>query len=223
MTQVHLASAVALLQRAANDFKHVAFATSLGVEDQVLAHLASLHAPRVDLFTLDTGRLHPETLALIAATENFLKRRITVYMPEAVVVEQYIRLNGINGFYNSITQRLHCCQVRKLAPLKRALHGKDAWLTGLRRAQSSTRAQLEAVAFDPQFKLTKMSPLLDWSEAQVWDYAREHGIPTNPLHALGFRSIGCAPCTQATAEGEDVRAGRWWWEAAEHKECGLHK
>ena len=164
-----------------------------------------------------------ETVALIAATERFLKRRITVYMPQAGAVEHYICLNGINGFYESITQRQQCCEVRKLDPLKRALHGKDAWLTGLRRTQSTTRAQLDAVAFDVQFNLTKISPLLEWSEAQTWDYAREHGIPTNPLHAQGFRSIGCAPCTRATAEGEDVRAGRWWWEAAEHKECGLHK
>lgn len=212
-----------MLLEACRSFNRITLATSFGVEDQVLAHLASLHAPQIELFTLDTGRLHPETLQLIAATETFLKRRITVYVPEAAALESFVRFNGINGFYESIAQRQQCCEARKLGPLKRALHGKDAWVTGLRRAQSTTRTHLAAIAFDTQFNLTKISPLLDWSEDDVWAYAREQGIPTNPLHEQGFRSIGCAPCTRATAAGEDVRAGRWWWESAEHKECGLHR
>ena len=220
--QTRIDAAAALLNISSTAYGKLVLATSLGVEDQVVAHLAALHAPRVQFFTLDTGRLHPETLDLIQATERFLKRRIEVYFPQAQAVQQFVQYHGINGFYESITQRKQCCEARKLEPLKRALAGQDAWITGLRREQAPTRGELQEVAHDAAFGLDKISPLASWSEDDVWAYARHFSVPTNPLHERGFRSIGCAPCTRATAAHEDVRAGRWWWETPEQKECGLH-
>lgn len=199
-----------------------AFSTSLGLEDMVLTDLIVKHAPSINLFTLDTGRLHPETLALLAQTEAHYRKRITVYVPQAPALEHYIRLNGVNGFYDSISQRQDCCAVRKVEPLKRALAGKRAWVTGLRREQAASRAGLLEFTFDHEYKLTKFNPLLDWTLDDINAYVKQHNVPVNPLHAAGFPSIGCAPCTRAIGPGEDIRAGRWWWESADKKECGLH-
>ncbi len=213
--------AISILQRAQAQAP-AAFSTSLGLEDMVVTDLIVRHAPAISLFTLDTGRLHPETLDLLAATEAHYKKRIAVYYPQTQAVEHYVRLNGINGFFESVSQRQDCCAVRKVAPLKRALADKQAWVTGLRREQAASRAQLSESAFDAQYGLTKFNPLIDWTLADVEAYIKDNGVPSNVLHDRGFPSIGCAPCTRAIEPGEDVRAGRWWWETADKKECGLH-
>ena len=217
----HIDHSIALLRQAAAQAP-AAFSTGLGLEDMVLTDLIVKHAPSITLFTLDTGRLHPETLTLLAHTEAYYKRRIAVYVPQARALEHYVRLNGINGFFESVSQRQDCCAVRKVEPLKRALSGQRAWVTGLRREQAASRAALAGRAFDTEYQLTKFNPLLDWTLADVEHYIDTHRLPVNPLHAQGFPSIGCAPCTRAVQPGEDVRAGRWWWEAAGAKECGLH-
>jgi phosphoadenosine phosphosulfate reductase len=218
----HLAHTRALLARAVEGHAAPVFATSFGAEDMVLFDLIARDHRAIEIATLDTGRLPPETYALIAATEAKYRRRVRVYFPEADAVEQYVRIHGINAFRDSVAQRKACCAVRKVAPLKRLLAGKDAWITGLRRGQSETRAQLAEVAFDPEHGLTKFNPLAQWSESEVWDYLRAHSVPYNALHDAGYPSIGCAPCTRAVAPGEPSRAGRWWWEAQASRECGLH-
>ncbi|CAM8630959.1 CysH 3'-phosphoadenosine 5'-phosphosulfate sulfotransferase (PAPS reductase)/FAD synthetase and related enzymes [Burkholderiales bacterium] len=199
-----------------------AFSTSLGAEDQVLLDLISRSGLTVEVFTLDTGRLHPETHALLAETEVHFQRRIQVYFPNQVEVEDYVRVNGINGFFESRSQRLSCCDIRKLEPLRRALQGRTAWITGLRRGQSVGRSEVVELEMDSTWGLVKANPLAAWTEDDVWAYLRAYGIPTNPLHGRGYPSIGCAPCTRAIGPGEDIRAGRWWWENDEKKECGLH-
>ena len=213
--------AIDILQRAAAHAPAV-FSTSLGLEDMVVTDLIVKYTPSISLFTLDTGRLHPETLEHLAATEAHYKKRITVYYPQTQSVEHYVRLNGINGFFESVSQRQDCCAVRKVEPLKRALADKRAWVTGLRREQAVSREQLSESAFDAQYGLTKFNPLIDWTLDDVETYIKAHGVPYNVLHDRGFPSIGCAPCTRAIQAGEDVRAGRWWWESADRKECGLH-
>ena len=210
-----------ILQRA-QALTPAVFSTSLGLEDMVVTDLIIKHAPSISLFTLDTGRLHPETLDLLAATEAHYKKRIAVFYPQTQAVEHYVRVNGINGFFDSVSQRHDCCAVRKVEPLRRALAGKNAWVTGLRREQAASRAQLSESAFDSQYGLTKFNPLLDWTLVDVESYIKDNGVPHNVLHDRGFPSIGCAPCTRAIEPGEDVRAGRWWWESANKKECGLH-
>ncbi len=220
--QAHVQEAVAAIQQAVDAGPAPVFSTSLGVEDQVLAHLIFSHRFPVDVFTLDTGRLHPETYQLIADSEAFFRKRIRVLFPEREAVESYVQINGINGFYDSLVQRKQCCEVRKTQVLQRALQGKTAWITGLRSEQSVTRESLQISEYDPAHDLLKVSPLLNWTFDQVWDYVKANQIPVNPLHAQGYPSIGCAPCTRAIQPGEPVRAGRWWWESAEHKECGLH-
>ena len=217
----HIDHAIALLGQAAAHAP-AAFSTSLGLEDMVLTDLIVKHAPSISLFTLDTGRLHPETLSLLAETEAHYKKRIAVCVPQTQALEHYVRLNGINGFYDSVSQRQDCCAVRKVEPLRRALTGKRAWVTGLRREQAVSRAALEESAFDAQYQLIKFNPLLDWTLDDVETYIAIHRVPVNRLHAQGYPSIGCAPCTRAIAPGEDIRAGRWWWESADKKECGLH-
>ena len=213
--------AIDILQRAAAHAPAV-FSTSLGLEDMVVTDLIVKYTPSISLFTLDTGRLHPETLEHLAATEAHYKKRITVYYPQTQSVEHYVLLNGINGFFESVSQRQDCCAVRKVEPLKRALADKRAWVTGLRREQAVSRAQLSESAFDAQSGLTKFNPLINWTLDDVETYIKAHGVPYNVLHDRGFPSIGCAPCTRAIQPGEDVRAGRWWWESADKKECGLH-
>ena len=205
-------------------------ACSFGVEDMVVLHEAARAgkavgvAPRV--FLLDTGRLHQETYDLLdRAITRYGKDGVVIeaYFPDTVRVEELLRRQGPNGFYGSVDARKECCAVRKLGPLSRALTGSRAWVTGLRREQSPTRAGVEVVEVDTQApERLKLNPLAAWSEAEVWAFAKTHDVPTHVLHAQGYPSIGCAPCTRAVLPGEDVRAGRWWWESPEHKECGLH-
>lgn len=216
------ADALALLQNVARDYAPVVFANSLGAEDVVLTDLILEHQLPIGIFSLDTGRLAPETYELLAAVEKHYGQRIEVYSPRHDLVEAYVSAHGINGFYDAIDARKGCCEARKLEPLRRALAGKQAWITGLRASQSATRTALKTVAYDHGNQLVKISPLADWSEEDVWVYIRAHKLPYNKLHDRGYPSIGCAPCTRAVAPGEDVRAGRWWWESPETKECGLH-
>jgi len=220
--QERIARSIEVLRQAEGLHTPAVFTTSLGVEDMALADLIVRHAPKIAIATLDTGRLPAQTYELLAQAERHFKRRIEVFFPEAQAVEQYVRYNGINGFFESVTQRKGCCEVRKVEPLKRALAGKKAWVTGMRRDQAATRAALGEQAWDEDHQLTKFNPLIDWSLDQVWAYVREHKVPYNALHDAGYPSIGCAPCTRAVAPGEDVRAGRWWWESPDQKECGLH-
>jgi phosphoadenosine phosphosulfate reductase len=218
---VRTVEAIDLLKQAEATGRAV-FSTSLGLEDQVVTDLTARHAPGIAIFTLDTGRLPAETYEVLAKTEARYKRRIEVFFPEREAVEQYVRFNGVNGFFESVTQRKACCEVRKTSPLKRALAGKSAWVPGLRREQAVTRANLTATARDDDHDLTKFNPLIDWTEADVRAYIRANDVPYNALHDRGYPSIGCAPCTRAITAGEGVRAGRWWWESPEGKECGLH-
>lgn len=208
--------------REAEALAPAAFATSLGVEDMVLLDLISRNGLKIEPFTLDTGRLAQETHELLARAEEACRIRIRIYAPEAAAVEQYVRINGINGFYLSKPQRQDCCDVRKIGPLTRALAGRKCWVTGLRREQSDARSGVASREDDKRFGLVKFNPLVDWTEQDVWDYVRFHGVPTNALHERGYPSIGCAPCTRAVKPGEPARAGRWWWEDESQKECGLH-
>jgi phosphoadenosine phosphosulfate reductase len=176
----------------------------------------------LEIFSLDTGRLPPETYELMAETERHYAIHLNLYYPRHDLVQAYVTGQGINGFYDSVDQRKACCQVRKIEPLKRALAGKKAWITGLRSEQSVTRSGLPQKEFDAANGLAKFNPLADWSEREVWSYIRSHSVPYNRLHDKHYPSIGCAPCTRPIAAGEDVRAGRWWWESPDTKECGLH-
>jgi len=200
----------------------VGIASSLSAEDQVLAWAASGLDPRPVLFMLDTGRHFPETLDLVDATRERYGLRFEVLYPRAEDVEAMVAEHGMNLFYRSPELRRRCCQVRKVDVLVRRLATLSAWVTGQRRQQSVTRAALEVVEWDEAHGLVKLNPLAAWTVEEVWDHVREHDVPVNPLHARGFPSIGCAPCTRAVAPGEDVRAGRWWWEQPGQKECGLH-
>lgn len=214
-------SALAVL-RAAADLPPAAFSTSFGAEDMVVLDLIRRHALPVGIFTLDTGRLPEETYALMQEVEERYGRCVATFFPDAQAVQRLVAANGINGFYESVDNRKACCAVRKLEPLGRALAGKRAWVTGLRAEQSITRADLAKRETDRERGLEKFNPLADWSESDVWAYIRANDVPYNALHDRSYPSIGCAPCTRAIAPGEDVRAGRWWWENPESKECGLH-
>ncbi|MFA9439791.1 phosphoadenylyl-sulfate reductase [Uliginosibacterium sp. sgz301328] len=219
---VKRAQALELLHGAVDEFSEVTFANSFGAEDMVLTDIiATEHLP-IEIFSLDTGRLPAETYTLMAETEKRYDMRFKVFFPRAETVEAYVRTHGINAFYESIDLRKACCHMRKVEPLQRALAGKRAWVTGMRAAQSATRSELPVREFDAGNKLEKFSPLADWSEKEVWAYIRLHTVPYNALHDQFYPSIGCAPCTRAIALGEDVRAGRWWWEDPTSKECGLH-
>jgi phosphoadenosine phosphosulfate reductase len=198
-------------------------ATSFGPEDVVLLHLARQHAPSLVAFTLDTGRLPPETYELIEELQQALGFTLQTFAPERAAVEQLVAEHGFFSFRKSVADRKTCCQIRKVLPLRRALAGKAAWVTGLRREQSVTRTELSHVEWDDANGLVKLSPLATWSRADVWDHIREHELPYNKLHDVGYASIGCAPCSRAIRPYEDERAGRWWWESAEHRECGLHR
>jgi phosphoadenosine phosphosulfate reductase len=220
LTQKAAASS-ALMQSAVTDFGKVVYSSSLGAESVVLTDLICKTVPAIDIVTIDTGRLPDETLELIDRIEKHYGRRIKVYFPETAAVERFVRLNGINGFRDSLAQRQDCCGVRKLEPFNRAVAGYKAWVTGVRREQSEARAGNAAIELDPRNGLSKIAPLLDWSWDEVWQYIRALNLPYNPLHDRGFPSIGCAPCTRAIQPGEDHRAGRWWWESADSRECGL--
>jgi phosphoadenosine phosphosulfate reductase len=214
-------SALSVL-RAAADVPPAAFSTSFGAEDMVVLDLIRRNALPIGIFTLDTGRLPEETYALMQQVEQRYGRCVATYFPDAQAVQRLVAANGINGFYESVDNRKACCAVRKLEPLGRALAGKRAWVTGLRAEQSITRADLAQREIDRERCLEKFNPLADWSETDVWAYIRANDVPYNALHDRSYPSIGCAPCTRAIAPGEDVRAGRWWWENPENKECGLH-
>lgn len=197
-------------------------ASSLGVEDQVLTHMAVSISKNVKVFVLDTGRLHQETYDVLDLTKAALSVNYEIFFPKNEKVEKMIRSKGVNSFYQSIDNRKECCFIRKVEPLQRALSNAKAWVTGLRRQQSVTRQSLPVIEFDEAHNIVKLNPLATWTELDVWNYVDQHNIPTNYLHKKGFPSIGCAPCTRAIKEGEDVRAGRWWWESPDQKECGLH-
>lgn len=200
----------------------VTFASSLGEEDQVITDMIAKVAPDIEVFTLDTGRLFRETYELLAKTQKRYPMPFTVYYPDTEAVEDMVRNHGINLFYESVENRKLCCGVRKVEPLKRALKNFDAWICGLRRGQAVTRGDVETFEWDESNQKIKINPLAHWTIKDVRRYIKENRVDVNPLHAKGFISIGCASCTRAVKPGEDIRAGRWWWENPEHKECGLH-
>ena len=218
-----IALSTALLRDAAAQYAPGTFACSFGAEDMVIFDLIHRNDLPIEIFTLDTGRLHEETYALMQRARECYARPLQVMFPQSVAVEAFVRQEGVNAFYQSIELRKRCCAIRKVEPLRRALQGKKLWITGMRREQSVTRAEMDALSFDAGNALMKLNPLLDWSEAEVQDYVKRFDVPVNALHARGFPSIGCAPCTRAVTTGEDARAGRWWWEQPESKECGLHR
>jgi phosphoadenosine phosphosulfate reductase len=227
--QTKITQTLAVLQKAAREFAPVTFANSLGAEDMVLTDLiAKLPHPQagegtvIEMFSLDTGRLPQETYDLMQKVRERYSVQLHVYFPDAAQVEQFVAQHGVNGFYDSVDNRKACCNVRKVQPLKRALADKKAWITGMRREQAVTRGSLEVSAFDADHGLQKFNPLLDWTDAEVWEYIKANDVPYNALHDQFYPSIGCAPCTRAITPGEDIRAGRWWWEDPQNKECGLH-
>ena len=211
-----------LLAEAAADFPTACFANSLGAEDMVLTDLIARFQPDIEMFTLDTGRLPQETYDLMQAVRARYSVPMKVYFPDFHSVEAFVAKNGVNGFYDSVENRRACCRIRKVEPLHRALAGKQSWITGMRRDQAVTRDSLQLSSFDAEQGLQKFNPLLDWSNAEVWEYIKQHDVPYNKLHDRFYPSIGCAPCTRSVTPGEDIRSGRWWWENPENKECGLH-
>ena len=213
---------VSVLAQVVSECSPAAFASSFGAEDMVLLDLIAVHAREIEVFTLDTGRLPEETYRLMSKVRERYPVSVRVYCPDAANLEAYVERNGPDAFYQSIAQRQECCHIRKVVPLGRALDGKKAWVTGLRREQSRTREGLEVRVWDPANQMEKFSPLLDWSEDEVWTYVHDNNVPYNSLHDSGYPSIGCAPCTRAVEPGGDMRSGRWWWESADSKECGLH-
>ena len=217
-----VANTNATLGRIATDFSPAVFASSLAAEDMVLTDMILRTGLPIGIFTLETGRLHAETLGMLDTIKEKYAYDVTRFTPDAVAVESYVQNYGLNGFYDSVELRKECCRIRKVDPLNRALEGNTAWVTGQRRSQSATRAELHVQEIDAAHGMTKFNPLADWSEEDVWQYLRTHNVPYNPLHDRGYPSIGCEPCTRAIQPGEDVRAGRWWWENPESKECGLH-
>lgn len=199
----------------------IVFTSSFGIEDQALTHLIAQSGLDIEIVTLDTGRMFPQTYDVWAATQLRYGLKIRAFSPARAALEAWVYEHGINGFRETTDKRHSCCALRKLEPLSRALEGADVWITGLRADQSQNRANMDTVSFDAARGLIKANPLLDWARAQIVDFTIANQIPVNALHDQGFPSIGCAPCTRAIAPGEDERAGRWWWEAS-HKECGLH-
>lgn len=220
MSREHAARAA--LAQAASEFAPAALASSLSVEDMVLADLIAREALPIGIFVLDTGRLHGDTLELVGRLEQRYGFQVQVYRPLAPSVQSYVARFGRDALYESPGLRKQCCEIRKVEPLRRALAGKGAWITGLRRAQSAGRGAVAVREFDAVHGLTKFNPLAHWREQEVWAYVRAHDVPYNRLYDQGYRSIGCAPCTRPVTSGEDARAGRWWWEEQGKKECGLH-
>jgi phosphoadenosine phosphosulfate reductase len=202
--------------------RQVVLSTSFSAEDQVITHMVIDHHIPIDLFTLDTGRLFPETYSTWTATLEKYGVPITAYYPDAQALQQFVAANGPNAFYESVDHRKSCCHIRKVEPLQRALRNRKVWITGIRAAHSPNRQDMPQIEWDAAHEVFKFHPLLHWTTEQVTAYIQEHHIPSNPLHQKGFVSIGCAPCTRAIKPGEDFRAGRWWWEDADKKECGLH-
>ena len=207
----------------ANEYKDkVVFSTSFGQEDQVITALIAKNDLPITIFTLDTGRLFQETYDVFHKTLKKYKKEIKVYFPEASEVENLLNQKGPNSFYESVENRKECCFIRKVAPLTKALKGNSIWITGLRAEQSENRNDLDLFEYDEKFDIIKFNPLLKWTLEEVQKYINDNSVPQNALHKQGFVSIGCAPCTRAIMPGEDIRAGRWWWESS-HKECGLHQ
>ena len=201
----------------------IAISTAFQIDGVALIDMAYELDPNVEVFSVDTGRLPEETHTLIDRVRATYGIAVDVYAPDAASVEAFVRASGVNAFYASPTLREQCCALRKTHPLARALAGKRAWITGLRRGQSITRRDVAVEEFDAAHGLVKFNPLADWSRDDVWSYVHENGVPYNALHDRGYASIGCAPCTRAVEPGEDERAGRWWWESADRRECGLHR
>ena len=237
--QARVRDSVSQLGAALGEFKNVCYANSLGPESMVLTDLIWGSGPEaesapgpagapetaladIEIFSIDTGRLYPETYDLIERVQQRYGRALRLYYPDAGSLEGWVGTNGINGFRDGIDQRHGCCAIRKVEPFRRAVSGRDAWITGIRRTQSAGRALAAPVAWDAEYGLHKISPLLDWTEKEVWEYIRRKRLPYNTLHDKGFPSIGCAPCTRAVQPGDDQRSGRWWWERSETRECGLH-
>jgi phosphoadenosine phosphosulfate reductase len=214
-----------LIAYAFNEFgSKVAIASSFGAEDMVLIDIASRLIPKPRVFTLDTGRLPQETYELIEKVREKYNLQIDIYFPDRERIEDMVKRYGPNLFYKSVELRKLCCEVRKVEPLKRVLSELSAWICGLRKEQSITRARIEKVEVDEaNGGILKINPLADWSTEDVWEYIRKNRVPYNALHDIGYPSIGCLPCTRAVKPGEDIRAGRWWWEKPEQKECGLHR
>ena len=204
-------------------FPHEAvFSSSLGQEDQVLTDIIFKNNLPVKIFTIDTGRLFNESYELLDRTTARYKKSVQVFFPESIDVEEFIAMKGINSFYESVENRKECCHIRKVEPLNRALKDTKVWITGVRAEQSANRQKMHLVEWDEQYQLIKYNPLLNWTTKELEQFIEEHKIPVNTLHRKGFPSIGCAPCTRAILPGEDIRAGRWWWESSS-KECGLHE
>jgi len=216
-------AATELLRRIAHTHAPSGLASSFGAEDMVLIDMIARATLPIDVFTLDTGRLPDETHALIDRVRSVYRIEIDVHFPAAPVVEPFVRVHGVNAFYESAALRERCCEIRKAEPLLRALAGRRSWITGLRREQSVTRREIATEEWDVVHGLAKFNPIADWTRGEVWSYIRMHHVPYNALHDQGYASIGCAPCTRAIEPGEDERAGRWWWENPERKECGLHR
>jgi len=219
-----IAATRATLEQVAAQFAPAAFASSMAAEDMVLTDLILRNKLQdgISIFTLETGRLHAETVGMLDRIRATYGYDVAAYRPQPEAIEAYVRDHGANAFYDSVDLRKECCRIRKMEPLNRALQGKRAWITGQRRAQSVTRATLDVQERDKAHGMEKFNPLADWSEEDVWNYLRAFDVPYNPLHDQGYPSIGCEPCTRAIQPGEDIRAGRWWWENPESKECGLH-
>ena len=217
-----LAGLERLLRRAATELAPATLSSSLSAEDMVITDAILQAGLDVEIFTLDTGRLHAETLNVISAVRDRYGYEMKVFRPDPAAVAEYVASFGRDAFYESVDLRKRCCHIRKVEPLERALAGKRAWITGQRREQAASRAALRVEELDFARGIVKLNPLADWSEDEVWQAIRARDIPYNPLHDQGYRSIGCAPCTRPTIAGEDPRAGRWWWELHEARECGLH-
>lgn len=200
----------------------IVIASSMSLEDQVILNEAIKISKDFNIFTIDTGRLPQETYNLINETNKKYGIKIKIYFPDFRDVEKMLNEHGPNLFYESVEKRKFCCTIRKIKPLKRALKSYMAWITGLRREQSSARKYIKKVEWDENHKMLKINPLIEWKVDDVWNYVKKENIPINELHYKNYPSIGCAPCTRAIEEGEDIRAGRWWWEKNGHKECGIH-
>lgn len=212
----------AFVDEIAQRHARIKLASSLAAEDMVLTHAILSRSAPIGIFSLNTGRLHAETVGMIDRVRERYGYEIEQFHPQAEAVDEYAKSHGLNAFYESVELRKRCCEIRKVEPLNRALSGVDAWVTGQRREQSVTRAELHEEEHDASRNIAKYNPLAEWTEGEVWAYLKRFDVPVNPLHARGYPSIGCEPCTRAVRPGEDSRAGRWWWESRDSKECGLH-
>ena len=226
LTPTELADKSAVLKQRlidiSNRFPDVRFATSLAAEDMVITDAIAKSKAKIKLFTLATGRLHQETVAMVKTSENHYGVSIATVYPQDADVEAFVDQYGMNGFYDGEEPKKACCGARKIKPLNEALLGADAWISGQRREQSTTRTELNLEELDDARGIAKFNPLFDWTEADIWAYIKQESVPIHPLHLKGYPSIGCEPCTRQVKKGEDIRAGRWWWLQSDSKECGLH-